>query len=191
MLYDQSGNRKYLVREERIAFITAANACEIQVKSFCLTLAYTGGRISEVLALVPRRVDVAAGGVILETLKRRHRGIYRFIPVPTSLLEVMEDAHGLSKLNADDPGLDLPLWPWCRTTAWTRVKEVMLSAGLDGHRAMPKGLRHSLGVLGTVDEGVPLNMMQRWLGHARIETTSIYATAVGAKERELASRLWS
>jgi integrase len=33
-------------------------------------------------------------------------------------------------------------------------------------------------------------MLQKWLGHARLETTAIYATAVGAEERKLAARLW-
>jgi hypothetical protein len=31
----------------------------------------------------------------------------------------------------------------------------------------------------------------RWLGHARIETTAIYASAVGEEERNLARRAWS
>jgi integrase len=33
-------------------------------------------------------------------------------------------------------------------------------------------------------------MMQKWLGHARIETTAIYANAVGPEERAIASRMW-
>jgi hypothetical protein len=33
--------------------------------------------------------------------------------------------------------------------------------------------------------------VQRWLGHARIETTAIYASAIGDEKRNLARRAWS
>lgn len=54
----------------------------------------------------------------------------------------------------------------------------------------PKALRHALGVEAG-QHGVPLNIMQRWLGHARIETTAIYASAIGDEERNLARKAWS
>jgi hypothetical protein len=38
---------------------------------------------------------------------------------------------------------------------------------------------------------IPLNIVQRWLGHARIETTAIHASAIGDEERNLARRAWS
>ena len=38
--------------------------------------------------------------------------------------------------------------------------------------------------------GVQLNLLQRWLGHADIATTAIYADAMGAEEREIAARMW-
>jgi site-specific recombinase XerC len=37
---------------------------------------------------------------------------------------------------------------------------------------------------------VPLNLVQRWLGHARIATTSIYTSACGDEEAAFAARLW-
>ena len=33
-------------------------------------------------------------------------------------------------------------------------------------------------------------MIQRWLGHARLETTAIYLDVHGEEERELAMRVW-
>jgi len=39
-------------------------------------------------------------------------------------------------------------------------------------------------------KGVPLNIVQRWLGHARMETTAIYANVLGDEERSLARRTW-
>ena len=53
----------------------------------------------------------------------------------------------------------------------------------------PKGLRHGFGVA-AVTTGIPLNMVQKWLGHAQLSTTAIYADAVGVEEKSIASRMW-
>ena len=66
----------------------------------------------------------------------------------------------------------------------------MADAGIGaGLHAMPKGLRHGFG-LHAMRAGVPISLVQRWLGHARLETTSIYLQAIGVEERELAERMW-
>jgi site-specific recombinase XerD len=41
-----------------------------------------------------------------------------------------------------------------------------------------------------VSAGIPLNMVQKWLGHAQLSTTAIYADAVGAEEQSIAARMW-
>ena len=56
----------------------------------------------------------------------------------------------------------------------------------------PKGLRHGVGVgVAAVQNGIPLNLVQRWLGHAQLSTTAIYADAVGPEEQAIASRMWT
>jgi integrase/recombinase XerD len=52
----------------------------------------------------------------------------------------------------------------------------MSEAGLAGPHASLKGLRHGFGVA-TVSAGIPLNLVQKWLGHAQLTTTAIYANA--------------
>ena len=32
---------------------------------------------------------------------------------------------------------------------------------------------------------------QRWLGHAQLSTTAIYAEAIGQEEQEIAARIWT
>ncbi|MEN2789856.1 tyrosine-type recombinase/integrase [Sphingomonas oligophenolica] len=186
MLYDASGNRKYLTIRERRRFIEIARHRAPDVETFCLTLVYTGARISEVLALKATNIDRAAGIIVFESLKKRRRGVYRQVPVPRELLQRLNASHDLGHA---DPAMKL--WHWSRTTAWKRVKEVMHEAGIPLFCAMPKALRHAYGVAGVSEARVPLNMMQKWLGHARIETTAIYANAVGQEERAIASRMWS
>ena len=41
-----------------------------------------------------------------------------------------------------------------------------------------------------VSAEIPLNFVQRWLGHAQLSTTAIYADAIGAEEKKIASRMW-
>jgi integrase/recombinase XerD len=65
----------------------------------------------------------------------------------------------------------------------------MDAAGIQGYHASPKGLRHGFGVA-AVQASIPLNLVQRWLGHAQLTTTAIYAEAVGKEERDIAARMW-
>jgi site-specific recombinase XerD len=34
-------------------------------------------------------------------------------------------------------------------------------------------------------------MVQKWLGHANLATTAIYANAIGPEEKQLAERMWT
>jgi site-specific recombinase XerD len=65
----------------------------------------------------------------------------------------------------------------------------MVDADITGPQASPKGLRQGFGVT-AVQAGIPLNLVQKWLGHAQLSTTAIYADAVGAEEQEIAERMW-
>ena len=67
---------------------------------------------------------------------------------------------------------------------------LMARADIAGPQASPKGLRHGFGVA-CIEKGIQLNLVQRWLGHAQLSTTAIYADAVGEEERYIAARLWT
>ena len=69
------------------------------------------------------------------------------------------------------------------------VKQVMKMIGVGPSQSMPKGLRHAFGV-GAAQKNVPLNIVQKWMGHSRLSTTAIYSDAVGDEERTLAERMW-
>ena len=38
---------------------------------------------------------------------------------------------------------------------------------------------------------VPLNMLSKWMGHASLEVTAIYANALGEEEHRIAARMWT
>jgi integrase/recombinase XerD len=158
---------------------------------FCGLLAYTGCRVSEGLALTFDKVDMTNNMIVFETLKKRRKGIYRAVPVPAAFMDALDMVHGIRETKKrPNGGKGEKLWNWSRTTAWRRVKEVMEAAGLqDGVHSTPKGLRYGFGVA-AVKNGIALNMAQRWLGHAHITTTAIYADAVGEEEHAIAARMW-
>ena len=81
-LHTEDGLRKYLTAGERDAFLRAAEQADRPVRTLCMTLAYAGCRLSEALALTADRVDLAAGVLVFESLKKRRRGIFRSVPVP-------------------------------------------------------------------------------------------------------------
>jgi integrase len=184
-LYTSAGQRKYLTSAERLRFLDAAYACpRPDLRTLCLTLAYTGCRISEALALTAGSIERDAGFIALRSLKKRKRAIvFREVPVPAELFGVLHKVHGLEDRSVQ-------LWRLSRCRAWQLVKGIMLEAGIvPGPHATPRGLRHSFG-LHAIRSGVPLNLVQRWLGHASMTTTAIYLQAIGDEEREIAARMW-
>ncbi len=187
-LYARNGARKYVNRDERERFLRAAASADPTTRTLCMTLAYTGCRISEALALTVNDIQQDARVLSIRTLKKRRTDVVREVPVPTELVSELEAVHdiGRSLSTGTNP---VPIWPWGRTTAWKHVKAVMAAAGIAGPHATPRGLRHGYGVH-AIQMGVPLNLVQKWLGHASLSTTAIYANAVGPEEQAIAARMW-
>lgn len=181
-LHTAQGRRKYLTPDERARFIATASRQPPETLTLCLILAWTGCRISEALALTHADLDRAGGIVSLHCLKKRRTGIVRDVPVPEGVMAILDFVHDLQPS-------ERRLWPFGRSTAWQRIKAVMREAGVAASAASPKGLRHGFGVH-ALRSGVPLTLLQRWLGHASLSTTAIYADVLGAEEREIAARMW-
>jgi integrase/recombinase XerD len=188
-LYGSTGGRKYLNAAERRRFIRAAQGAPLKVQLFCIVLSLSGGRISEILALTPAAIDIDSGVANITTLKRRKRGIVRQVPLPRSVLGELNLVFHLRRRQHDPDAAYRRIWNWSRTTAWRRVKEVMATARVTGMPAMPKGLRHGFGV-NAFQSLVPPHLVQRWLGHASLRTTSIYGDVSGPEERIFAARMW-
>ncbi len=148
---------------------------------FCLTIYYTGCRISEALALRRQDLDLQSKVLRIRSLKKRAKREIRRIPIPTFLVT------GLLSIAPRDDG-DY-LWSCSRTTAWRIIKGVMWNAGISGIHATPKGLRHGFGVRSAMMR-IPSNVIQQWMGHADPFTTSIYLAVKDEEERELMEKTW-
>ena len=188
-LIDARG-RKYLTADERSRFLAAVRAHpKPTLQTLARTLALTGCRVSEALALRACDVDLDAAEIRIATLKRR-REHWRAVPVPEDLIHALELVHRVRRAQASPRGRSATLWPVTRQAAHRQIAALMGSAGIEGPQACPRGLRHSYGVA-AVQAGVPLTTIAAVLGHADVSTTAIYCTAIGAEARELVSRLWT
>ena len=180
-LISPEGRRKYLNWAERSAFFEAVQSCpDPRKKAFCLTLFYTGCRISEALELTDERIDFSEQTIAFRTLKRRDPKIFRFIPIPPSLVQLLDDIVKKSRGK---------IWPFSRPTGYRLVRRYMENAGIKGIQSSPKGLRHSYAVACDSKE-VSVPRIQRWLGHSSLEMTARYLETVGKDDRQHVSKIW-
>ena len=179
-LYTKDGDRKYLDAAERKQFIASLDTHEQSVRLLCLVLVYTGCRLTEALNLAPKHILATDRAVVVRSLKKRQKTIYRHIPIPDKLTD---DLIALSRRRPDR------LFAWQRTQALHYVKDSMKAIGINDKRSNARCLRHTFGTHGARC-GVPLTVLQRWMGHTKLETTAIYTQILGAEERELAKRMW-
>lgn len=162
-LFLGNGCRKYLNPEERRLVLKVAIGLGNDVGLFCWVLVETGCRISEALALTWRGIDIDNGAIVFSCLKKRRAGVFRSVPVSAALTDSLDRRFRIRERLRKVPVTETRLWDWCRMTAWRYVRDVMHAAGVHGPQASPKGLRHGFGIA-AVSSGVPLNLVQRWLG---------------------------
>ena len=181
--FDFRGERKYLDQQERQRFLRSASRMREPIRLFCEVLAYTGCRLSEALNIRPSHIDQGHCALIFETLKQRNAIRYRHIAVPKSLMR------RLIQFLKDRSLSNGRVWQVHRQTAWRWVKLVMSNAGITGVSANSRGLRHGFAIA-SIQRRVPLPLVQKWMGHARVTTTQIYTDIVGPQQRTYAKRTW-
>ena len=181
-LYDLQGRRKYLNRVERQAFCDNMKSLDHVDYLFCALIYWTGMRFSEAFSIKASQIDPCENKVVVESLKKRRKGIFRTIPLPRSF------TNELSNFCRTKSSMDNIFHSSKRTYA-RRIKQVMNLASIFGPQASAKGLRHSYAI-NAITNGVPLPLIKRWMGHSSIQTTEIYLEIVGTEERKFAERMW-
>jgi len=192
-LIDREGREKYLSEAEVARVLHAAGALRPQPRAFLHTLYYTGARLSEALALRRGDIDIEKGRVAIKTLKthaKKNGKIikpppkprWRHVPVPPAYLQTMDMVFDLRRGAREDR-----IWTVTSRQAHNWIKTVMVTAGMAHYS--PHSLRHTFGIMAAM-RGIPQPTIQKWLGHVKADTTSIYTTAGGQEEDELARRMW-
>jgi integrase/recombinase XerD len=181
-IYDRLGRRKYLNGPERRRFAGYAETLPLSERTFCLMFFFTGARISEILELTPDRLDIAEGVVVIRSLKRRRKYVFRAIHLPNAFLR---DLSQMALASPEQPRL----WNFSRKKGYRIIIDAMRAIGVSGAHACPKGIRHAFG-MACAEKSIPLPTISKWMGHSSIKTTSIYLNAIGQEERNYAKRIW-
>ncbi len=111
-----AGGRKYLNHDERRRVLAASATLEIRPALFVLALAWTGARVSEILVLTPRAIQVERSLISIVTLKRRRWSV-REVPIPPELMRSLEQEFSLLAAQQDQEHCNDRLWPMHRVTA--------------------------------------------------------------------------
>ena len=193
-LFTQAGERKYLTGAERKRFYDALAVLDDPAdRTFVELLYWTGCRPSEGLALTAMHIDVDDAMIVVQSLKKRGQSKgnhFRAIPVPRDFMDRLNQTHYIrAKQKFRTGGEFQPLWRISRTTAWKRVRQVMLEAEIVGACACAKGLRHTYGVHAALSN-VPETRIKKWLGHESLKTTEIYLDMASPEDRSMAERMW-
>ena len=149
----------------------------------------TGGRIDEVLTVKPSDVNLATNSIRLKTLKQgkdKKTGIqrekYRIIPLHADLRDAYMQY--LLDMNISTRSEDL-LFPLSRQVIDLYLKKMQDKLGFKVHAHK---FRHTFAVKAIMDN-VPLNVLQQWLGHSSVFTTSIYTQITGMDTSEFMGRV--
>jgi integrase/recombinase XerD len=176
---------------ERKAFLEATTYQSPDVKFYCRMIYYTGCRLSEALEVSPTRLDYQERGVIFRTLKQNKakKAKYRFVELPETYLEALHDVYGVKDAKDKKAAPESPIWGFTDRTAQNYIKTVMKEADISGLKSTSRGLRHSMGVM-LAKDNVPLNVIQKLLGHSDIKNTMIYTQVISDERRGMISRVW-
>ena len=180
------------LRDDLPAYVTCAEVARAldlaalpAVRALIAFLWGTGARVSEALAVRPVDLDVQRRMVKVPTLKRRRKdGTGRLV---TASRVIPMAGHTMTPVLAYIVDVarapSEPIWDIGRQHAWRLVGAALGAAGVEDRRAKPHALRHGHAVHAVL-AGVPLNLIQRQLGHASIVTTAIYLRVTGQDVRE-------
>jgi integrase/recombinase XerD len=186
----------YVTREQARAVINAATTQTHRLLLECLW--QSGGRISEILRLRPCDVDTTEAALALENRKQKKGNRRKRVYVSADLvaqLQILARDQRLgyrafyfrSAKSGDQPMSGVHAW-----RIVTASSERALVRVDDGHGrlrlANARDFRHGAAV-NQVQQGIPLSEVQQQLGHARIDSTTIYTKLANPERRRLADRV--
>lgn len=166
-----------------LAALGEGDALALREATMMRCLYYTGMRAGELVGLDVESLRLDGPAPVVKVFGKGSRE--RLIPAPAALvaelqkwLEVHPVGHG--------PLFVTMAPPYRRISydyAYRRFRRVIERAGLAGNGYTPHKLRHTYATR-LVNNGVPIDRIQKLLGHKQITTTGIYAhTEIGDETR--------
>jgi len=154
----------------------------LRTRALIVLLWRAGLRISEALSLAESDLDPSRGSILVRRGKggkRREVGMdqwaWQHVNAWLDIRIVMRVGALLCVIDGPTQGR-----PWSPTAARATLRELAVAARVR-RRFAPHQLRHAHAVE-MAREGVPLNVIQRQLGHANLGITSIYLQGIDSSE---------
>lgn len=180
-------------QEYKAVFLTAKQLRKLYtklpepVRALCIMLAETGGRLGETKALQWHQVSDDLRSITFTGTKT---GKARTVPLTATAREILAELKACRAAPMTGADLLFPMAPVSRSHVRKLFRQAVDAAKLD-KRARVHDLRHSYGS-GLAAAGVPLNVIQKLMGHGTMAMTMRYsqwtpngadALAVAALER--------
>lgn len=151
-------------------------------RSIFLLMLDCGLRVTETVSLQIKNFNFFTQEIIIKSLKKRGKQLYRTIPMTTRVVATLADYWTRLKDKTPDayifPSGKTSTKPHLnRTSVWRQVKKIT-----DGY-AYPHMLRHTFATR-VVNEGNNIRVAQNLLGHASERTTEIYLHVAEAEKRK-------
>lgn len=198
LLAEAAGERlpTYVTRDQARRIINAAGTQTHRLLLECMWK--SGGRISEILRLRPCDVDPLEGALLLENRKQkrgsRKKRVYVSADLVAQLQVLARDARigyrscfFRSSKSGDEPMSSVHAWrivTACSQRAGVEIEE----SGGSIRPANARDFRHGAAV-NQIQQGIPLSEVQQQLGHARIDSTTIYTRLANPERRAMADRV--
>ncbi len=119
----------------------------------------TGARITEILLIKTKNINLSNDTILINQLKRRTRS-ERIVPISNDLMSLIKSYIEQDKKQKE-------LFDIGRKEAW------VLSKNYFGKGFSPKQFRHSAAI-DMINKGIPTESIRRQLGHSRIDITQNY-----------------
>lgn len=156
---------------------------------FIKALFQTGARVSELLSLTPSMVNREARTVRIVNLKRhktrkRGRPLKEDSPYQEKIIPINDSLRADISDYCLDYGIkpESRLFPFSRRYALKFIKEIGEKASILSSKCHPHAFRHGFAVYCLLN-GVPITVLQEWLGHSSILNTTIYTKITQIENR--------
>ena len=135
-----------------------------------------GLRVSEALQIRPSQLRFDRSPPIISLpadIVGNKAKTAREIPIPEDLVEILRD-----RASGETKARNRLLVELSRQAVGQGMKKAAEVAGVDPARVHPHALRHTYG-RHCILQGVPVNILQKWLGHSSLEMTMQYVYLAG------------
>lgn len=199
-LHDPRGQRLYLNKEEREAFLCAANKKPREIRMYSHMLHYTGARPTEIGNITYSHINLSDSTITIRSIKKRlrdgqgnpKRPVFRVIPVPHTLIDSLDLVFNIRERQKRPDNANQPLFPSSRTTYWRHIKHIMQEANITGPQASPKGLRHGFAIaMLSGSKPIHITLLRDLLGHSDTRTTECYLKIQDKEKQEAVINAWS